>query len=175
MLLASVPQPLAQAMREEQPRYAASTYALCEAVQYGIGLQRKKQRAPGAGTVGNANHVPKLYKNLEGEGGLVEGDPAWERLERADHTGFRGLTSYTFVRAASRKENFSEVPKLPTPHHSARLETRLANPNDHTPYPDRRRGSFDAIETRRATHSCPQMSCASLALRLTRWVTTRRS
>ena len=103
MLLATVPRPLAQALEKRDNQFAASTYALSEAVQYGIDLQRERHRNEGA----QIRIAPKLYKNLYGDGGLESADPAWGDIERADHTGFQGLTSYMFVRASCRADNFT--------------------------------------------------------------------
>ena len=43
-----VAQPLARGLKEKVDCYAASTYALCEAVQHGVQLQRKRHSAEGA-------------------------------------------------------------------------------------------------------------------------------
>ena len=60
--------PLAAAMHERSPRYAASTYALCEA------LAEQAQRLTAA--------APPVYVNLSGEFGLATLDPTWEALLR---------------------------------------------------------------------------------------------
>merc|ERR1712185_152292 len=58
--------PLAAAVRERSPRYAASTHALCAA----LAEQSTRLAAP----------APPLYKNLTGEFGLATDDPAWAAL-----------------------------------------------------------------------------------------------
>ena len=58
--------PLAAAVAERSPRYAAATHMICTALAQGAA----KQQAA----------APLCYKNLEGPGGLASTDPAWQAL-----------------------------------------------------------------------------------------------
>ncbi len=69
---------LAGRLRAREPTFAASTYALVDAIV----AQALRQ---GAGVA-----VP-LYYNLRGLNSLVRGDPAWEAVLTPDSTGFQGV------------------------------------------------------------------------------------
>ena len=58
--------PLAHAVAERSPRYAAATHMICTALAQGAA----KQQAV----------APLCYKNLSGPGGLADADPAWQAL-----------------------------------------------------------------------------------------------
>ena len=68
-LLASLRKPLAQALRAEDPRFAASTYTLCTALAEAA-VRQQASELPVA---------PPLYRNLYGISGLANDDPAWMR------------------------------------------------------------------------------------------------
>lgn len=87
--------PMARALREGSPTFAAATYALCSS------LAGRSPCAPSDGR-------PYAYRNLHGRGGLVESDPHWERLETPDRYGFRGLTSSALVRPVYEARYFDE-------------------------------------------------------------------
>jgi hypothetical protein len=87
--------PMARALREGSPEFAAATYALCSS------LTGRSASPPSHGQ-------PSAYRNLYGRGGLVESDPNWERLETPDRYGFRGLTSTALVRAMHKARYFDE-------------------------------------------------------------------
>ena len=75
---------LGRALREKDACYAASTYALSEALFFA-------QRRVSSNTV-----VPGLlYMHRHGENSLTESEPAWKDVEKYDRTGFRGLTSHS--------------------------------------------------------------------------------
>ena len=65
---------LAQALRAEQSTYAASTYAVCEALAKAA-VRQAASKTPLA---------PQLYRHLYGVQGLVEDDPAWHNILKAD-------------------------------------------------------------------------------------------
>jgi hypothetical protein len=94
--------PLARSLREKDPRFAASTYALCAALY-------DQRASPERGT------SPRMFRPLRdninrvGKGGsLVSQDPAWDELEEPDSTGFRGLTCSALVWGATNASSFSE-------------------------------------------------------------------
>lgn len=89
---------LARALRECDPCYAASTYALCDAL-----FSQRAAHSRGAALA----TPPLLYRHRSGSGGLAQDDPAWSRLEEPDATGFRGLTSSALVRAYCSPSNFA--------------------------------------------------------------------
>jgi len=86
---------MARALREGDPCYAASTYALSDA------LFAQRRAAGGA-------LPPKLYRHLVGRFSLTQEEPAWARLEERDETGFRGLTSSASTIALCDPLCFSE-------------------------------------------------------------------
>ena len=94
-LLASMRQPIAKALRSEDPRFSASTYKMCRVLSEAERRQ-KDSSAPVA---------PPLYRNFEGTSGLIEDDPAWINILKADLYGFRGLTSSSMVRAFCKKSS----------------------------------------------------------------------
>lgn len=96
-LLSAFAPPMARALRDESPCYAASTYALCDAMF----AQRAEQVDAGVRT-------PKVYRHLRGHLGLAQDDPAWERLEAADAAGVRGLTSSSLTMGSSDPRCFDE-------------------------------------------------------------------
>jgi len=83
----------AAALRERDTRYAASTYQLCDV----LFAQRRPGEVP-----------PPLYLHRRGKYSLVEQEPAWERLEEPDRTGFCGLTCSSVIEASCEPANFSE-------------------------------------------------------------------
>jgi len=99
VLLFAVRQSMARALRERDPCFAASTYALTDLLTEEA---RKQQRSA---------HPPMrpLYINLRGAHGLEVDDPAWSQLEVPDASGFRGLISNAVVKGESDPRNFSEL------------------------------------------------------------------
>ena len=112
---------LGRALRERDPCYAASTYALGEALfaqRQGASSSEEEQKA----AMEQKHHItprhhdgrPRpplpqpMYAHLNGLFSLAERDPAWEQLEIPDGTGFRGLTSSALVHASCDPMNFSE-------------------------------------------------------------------
>ena len=87
--------PMARALAERSPEYASATYALCSS------LADRQPCPPSDGK-------PFAYRNLVGRGGLVESDPAWERLEVPDRYGFCGMTSTALVRPMYEWRYFDE-------------------------------------------------------------------
>ena len=81
-MLAERKGPIARALRDADPCYAASTYALCGAI-YAKG---RKIRA-----------MMPMYTHLDGTAGLASNDEQWLSLHMADRTGFRGITSSSLV------------------------------------------------------------------------------
>jgi hypothetical protein len=80
---------IGKALREPHPRYAASTYALCEA------LYDQKKDSPVEAV---CEPGVLLYANRRGLQSLEEGDDQWLKIETPDRTGFRGLTGAAPVR-----------------------------------------------------------------------------
>ncbi len=78
---------LARALRERSPRFAASTYALCDAIFSTVARQP------------HGRPVQDLYYNLVGKNSLAMSDPQWENLIEADSAGFRGLCCSSLVAA----------------------------------------------------------------------------
>ena len=70
-LLRSCANALGRALRERDPCYSASTYALCDA----LFTHHREQRSR------DADEPPRLYAHLRGRHSLIEKEPAWERLE----------------------------------------------------------------------------------------------
>ena len=58
---------------------------------------------------GTREVAPPLYRNLYGDGGLIEFDHAWAKLEEADATGFRGLVSTSTVRCTRHGDPVTEA------------------------------------------------------------------
>ena len=110
---------MARALREKSTRFAASTYALSEAL-YKAARQQQQRAARSAhhpnpeslthtaeGSIDMS--VPQmLYWHRTGSFSLQESDPQWEFLDMADETGFRGLTSTAIVKGTRDVENFSK-------------------------------------------------------------------
>ena len=94
---------LGRALREKDGCYAASVYALSEALY----LRHSEQGLIQAAT---ANHScsPLLYFFRSGPYSLTEAEPAWRWLEEPDATGFRGLTSHAMTRVMRRPVCFAE-------------------------------------------------------------------
>ena len=94
-LLGSAANAMCTALRERSPRYASSTYALCDA----LWAQRDTNAlAP----------PPHFYWHLRGKWSLSEEDPTWEKLLLPDETGFRGLTCSALVLAERAPPAFDE-------------------------------------------------------------------
>eukprot|EP00966_Prymnesium_polylepis_P077183 1788018-Prymnesium_polylepis.1 len=68
LIAASINAPLAAAVRERSDRYAASTHAVCEALE--AAARRQKEVAP------------LVFRNLTGEYGFATDDAAWEVLRQ---------------------------------------------------------------------------------------------
>lgn len=108
---------LGRALRERERCYAASTYALSEALfaqRYGASLSELSEdaRKPGAGRPRLPPRIargtaPALYAHRDGLFGLCERDPAWNDVEAPDGTGFRGLTSTALVHASCDPRYFT--------------------------------------------------------------------
>lgn len=95
-ILCNFRRPLARALRAGDSRLAASTYAVTSALARALELlSARASRGPR----GKRLCAPLLYRNLYGERGLLQDDPAWMSLSTPDQNGFRGLTSSSIVRA----------------------------------------------------------------------------
>ena len=88
--------PMARAVRESKSDYAVATYALCSTL-----ASRPTIEPP-------ADGQPVAYRNLQGQGGLIESDPLWKNLEFPDSYGFRGITSSALVRPMMLPRYFDE-------------------------------------------------------------------
>ena len=88
--------PIAQALRDRSPRFAASTYAIIDAL--------------GKRSANTCSLLPPLlYKNLEGKRGLAAAAREWRDLERCDPTGFQGFCCCSPVNAYCDARNFLEA------------------------------------------------------------------
>ena len=106
---------LGRALRERDPCYAASIYALSDvlfAQRSGAGREADDRKSFSWGKKDVVKkHVkppPSLYYHRDGVASLTSADPAWDLLEEADTTGFRGLTSSALVHAHCDPRLFSE-------------------------------------------------------------------
>ena len=84
---------LAKALRERSSTIAPCIHALYNCIY---------QRGLGSG------QAPLLYRHLRGTYSLCAVDEAWDTLETADHTGFRGLCSSGITVADCDPANFCE-------------------------------------------------------------------
>jgi hypothetical protein len=98
VLLTSKRFAMAQRLRERDPKYAASTFALTDSIV------AQSMRQAEAGIV-----APPLFYNLRGLNSLVRGDPSWDRITMPDNTGFRGVCSSALCAAdcGTSKQAFS--------------------------------------------------------------------
>eukprot|EP00961_Rhodomonas_salina_P047040 631335-Rhodomonas_salina.1 len=71
--------PIARALKQHDPCFVASTYALCRSLYCTQGE--------------SASNPAMLYRHLHGQFSLTQVDPSWERLLQPDSTGFCGLTN----------------------------------------------------------------------------------
>lgn len=92
-LLGSAANAIGASVRERSNRYAASTYALCDAL-----WARHAIHAP----------PPPLYWCLEGDQGLISDEPAWGNLETPDVGGWCGLTCAALVLCNRMSAAFTE-------------------------------------------------------------------
>jgi hypothetical protein len=86
--------PIARALRDGDDRYAASTYAMCNAIF-------KQQQ------VASLRGKDPMYTHLTGLAGLSTSEPKWDSLTDADRTGFRGLTSSAVTSADNDPVRFT--------------------------------------------------------------------
>ena len=126
-LLFSCVDALGRALSQREPCYAASTYALCEALfaqRQGAEddadvakrrMQMTPRRPDAEGRRRSALPQP-MYAHLHGLFSLAERDPAWKSLEIPDGTGFRGLTSSALVHASSDPRLFTVWPRPHSAH-----------------------------------------------------------
>lgn len=97
VLLVANREPIANALRQRDARFAASTYKLCD-----ILFSQHRGSA--------AQLPPPLYRHLRScshGGGLLDEECLWAQLETRDSTNFRGLTSRALVRAYNGAQYFS--------------------------------------------------------------------
>ena len=116
---------IARALRERCADYAASTYAVCEALSQALELARPKPASRhvarhllptiteptdghGGGGGGVGELPPPIYRHLEGKHSLSESDPQWAHIEAADSNGFFGLTSNALTRASTGAIHFTD-------------------------------------------------------------------
>ena len=113
---------LARALKDGDPCYAASTYALSET----LFLQRRdadgedpsspspplprgmRDAARAAAEKAEKELYSKLYWNRTGLYGLESREPNWEFVMEPDGTGFRGLTSSSLTHATADPQLFTE-------------------------------------------------------------------
>ena len=103
---------LGRALRERDSCYAASTYALSEALfKQRAGATDDDVKAGGgkraASKQPRARPPQALYAHRDGLFSLSEREPAWENMEAPDGTGFRGLTSSALVHASCDPRYFT--------------------------------------------------------------------
>lgn len=96
--------PMARALAENDRRYAASTYALLDAIQSRV--QESFAMSPDENPHRGEDHEGRFYRNLEGYGSLALDDTRWKTLEKPDNTGFKGLTAFSATRPIRCRDNF---------------------------------------------------------------------
>lgn len=132
--------PMARALREEQSKFAGATHYICGVLARQLAAQLEE---------GADKKLPKtqvLYRHLHGKSSLVDVDPEWEKIERADRTGFQGIVSTSIIRATCAKaclgntDGFSpsigDAPKRPMKSAVVRFEIP---PDDKV---DKKQGTF---------------------------------
>eukprot|EP01052_Picozoa_sp_SAG31_P027381 SAG31_NODE_2560_length_5482_cov_7.141373_4_plen_744_part_01 len=87
------PNQLARSLRDRDPRFVATQFALADA----ISAAAVRQHVGGTSVI-----APRLYANLHAVVGtsLCGGDPQWGSLTEPDHTGFCGLSSTVAIAEA---------------------------------------------------------------------------
>ena len=104
-VLSAASQPLAQALKENSQRYAASTYTICRQLYARAGAQ---EALP-----------PMLYCHLlNGPGALAIEDKGWFGILKPDAHGFQGITSKALVTATDIANNFAPSGFAIRVHHS---------------------------------------------------------
>lgn len=119
---------MASALLAESTRYAASTYALSEALYEAARKQEHEasqissraaspalpdsqltslERPCEEGVQVSAKLPPVLYWHRRGRYSLEESDKRWLNIEIPDVTGFLGLTSTAIVKGTADRENFA--------------------------------------------------------------------
>ena len=140
-LLSYAKAPIARALREGDPSYSASTYALCDA--FFDQAEAVSQRRD------NPDHLsaPRLYTHLTGRGSLALNEPDWECILEPDATGFRGHTCSALVTAdcdPSRIDEHGHKAFNPDPA-VMRLEAVEADIVCFEPQPDDEHGAHSAV------------------------------
>lgn len=93
-VLSAASRPLAEALKEQSQRYAASTYTICRQLYARAGQQ---EVIP-----------PMLYCHLlNGPGGLAVEDEGWLGILKPDAFGFQGITSKALVTVTDIANNFT--------------------------------------------------------------------
>ena len=137
--------PIARALREGDPSYAASTYALCDAFfDQAEAVSRRRDHSNDHGGRGMA---PRLYTHLTGRGSLALNEPGWECILEPDATGFRGHTCSALVTADcdhSRIDEHGHKAFNPDPA-VMRLEAVEADIVCFEPQPDDEHGAHSAV------------------------------
>ena len=87
--------PMADALANKHRRFAASAYALMDALHSRVNIPT--DLCP-ANHNRSEDHPGRFYRNLTGFGSLAMDDKRWEGLEIPDNTGFCGLTACSLTR-----------------------------------------------------------------------------
>ena len=96
VVLSAASLPIAQALRERSPRFAAATYTICRQLYSRCRVQTYNHAVP-----------QMLYCHLHGDASLTAEDDGWHHLLQPDDTGFQGLTSVALVTATDIGQNFT--------------------------------------------------------------------
>eukprot|EP00966_Prymnesium_polylepis_P164442 3801887-Prymnesium_polylepis.1 len=94
VVLSTATRPLARALHENSPQFAASTHTICSEL---YARERQQKDVP-----------PMLFCHLRGPSSLTAEDDNWNHLTDADSSGFRGLTSVAIVTVTDIPANFHQ-------------------------------------------------------------------
>lgn len=88
-------EPMARALQMRDAGYASATFKLTEVLVCNSCRQERR-----------SGPAPKLYRNLRGEGSLIQGDSAWEALLYPCSIGYTSLVTSAMVSAINHDEAF---------------------------------------------------------------------
>ena len=98
--------PMAHALEQKDPRFAASAYALMDALQSRV--RQPFEKADPHNTLSGEDHGARFYRNLRHAGGLIKDDVQWGHLETVDDSGFNGFTANAMIRPTREHHYFEQ-------------------------------------------------------------------